>query len=333
VEFREWGLPWPGEEVAHEAEVAGASAFCSGEFADRDAYVGACEMASATRSARVGTAVAYAFTRAPWAHAAAVRQLARRAPGRIFLGLGAGTRRMNRDWFSVPFDPVLARMEELVGAIRAFLLADDGERVRFAGRFYAVDAHIRAPVMGALDVPILLGAFHRGMLAVAGRCADGVVGHGLFTDRYWCECVDARLDAAARSCGRDPASLLRWGWLITAIDDEDPERARRDARRMIAFYLTVKSYDALAQLHGWEREVGAIRECFANGDVDAMAAAVPDDMLEAIAICGTQREAAAMLASRRHLPTLVFASPPGFLVSERRRRAYARGAVALLGKT
>ncbi|MDT5337457.1 MAG: hypothetical protein QOD90_2962, partial [Mycobacterium sp.] len=41
----EWGLPWPGAERAAEAERAGASAFCSGEFADLNAYVTAADMA------------------------------------------------------------------------------------------------------------------------------------------------------------------------------------------------------------------------------------------------------------------------------------------------
>lgn len=56
------------------------------------------------------------------------------------------------------------------------------------------------------------------------------------------------------------------GWVITAIDDADPQRAIEDARRQIAFYLTVKTYDSLVTLHGWQDEVAAIRREFASGD-------------------------------------------------------------------
>lgn len=327
-----WGLPFPGQEIAAEAEKAGAEAFCVGEFADHDAYVSLTEVVGQTQTAMVGTAVAYAFTRSPWAHAASIRQLERSAPGRIFLGLGAGTRRMNSDWFGTEFQPVLSRMEELVGAIRAFLTAENMKTVRFEGEHYQIKAAIQAPVMGPIDVPILIGAFNKGMLGVVGRVADGVIGHGLFTDRYWDEIVNPRLDESARKVDRDPDVLKRWGWLITAIDDDDPKRAALDARRMIAFYLTVKTYDVLVDLHGWGEPVATIRAAFKKGDTNGMAEAVTDDMLEAIAIHGTLEEARQRLAARKQLPELCFSSAPAFLVSGRRKALYARGSIALLGR-
>jgi alkanesulfonate monooxygenase SsuD/methylene tetrahydromethanopterin reductase-like flavin-dependent oxidoreductase (luciferase family) len=327
-----WGLPWPGPEIGQEAEDAGAEAFCVGEFADHDAYVSLAGLADKTRDAKIGTAIAYAFTRSPWAHAASIRQIHQSAPGRVFLGLGAGTRRMNTDWFGTEFQPVLSRMEELIGATRAFLTAENMKTVRFEGEHYQIKAAIRAPVMGPIDVPILLGAFNRGMVGVAGRVADGVVGHGLFTDRYWDERIHPRLDQSATKAGRDPMRLMRWGWLITAIDDEDPKRASVDARRMIAFYLTVKTYDALVELHGWHEPVATIRAAFARGDTDAMAEAVSDEMLDAIAIHGTLEEARQRLAARTRLPELCLSSAPSFLVSGRRRALYSRGSIALFGK-
>ena len=35
-------------------------------------------------------------------HASAVRHVDKMAPGRVFLGLGSGTRRMNESWFAAP---------------------------------------------------------------------------------------------------------------------------------------------------------------------------------------------------------------------------------------
>ena len=106
--------------------------------------------------------------------------------------------------------------------------------VKYDGEFYPIDAAIMAPVLGPIDVPIVLGAFNEGMLQVAGRVADGIIGHGLFTDRWWNETIDPNLAAGAANAGRDPAGLRRWGWVITSVDDDDPARAERDARLMIA---------------------------------------------------------------------------------------------------
>lgn len=97
----DWGLPWPGPALATQAETAGAQAFCAGEFADLNAYITATEMALDTSRAYIGPGIAYAFARSPFVHAAAVRHLWTLAPGRIFLGLGSGTSRMNKDWFGV----------------------------------------------------------------------------------------------------------------------------------------------------------------------------------------------------------------------------------------
>lgn len=324
-----WGMSWPGAEVGRRAEVAGCAAFCTGEFVDKNAYFTLAEMAANTTTARIGTGVAYAFTRAPFVHASALRHADKRAPGRVFCGLGSGTRRMNEDWFSVPADRPLGRMADLVSAIRAFTTAPNGKPVRHHGEFYDVDATIAAPVLGPIDVPIVLGAFNQGMLKVAGRVADGIIGHGLFTDRWWEEVVDPKLAEGATAAGRDPADLNRWGWVITSIDDDDPARAERDARLMVGFYVTVKTYDSLTSLHGWDDGVAAIREAFKARDLDAMAAAVPSDMLDAIALYGTAADARDQLAGRRRLPDLRFHSTPSFMVSPRRGAAYAEAIVDL----
>ncbi|MDV3124465.1 LLM class flavin-dependent oxidoreductase [Mycobacterium sp. 21AC1] len=325
-----WGLPWPGPELAAHAEAAGANAFCAGEFADLNAYVSTTEMALETSTAMVGPGIAYAFARSPFIHAAAVRHLSRHAPGRVFLGLGAGTSRMNRDWFGVNAEHPASRMAELVETIQAFLHAENGQPVRYQGRFYSIDADIRAPVLGRLEVPILVGAFNRIMLRTAGRVADGVLGHGLFTDRWWTESVDPELARGAAESGRDGASLRRWGWLITAVDDDDPQRAIHDARLQIAFYLTVRTYDSLVELHGWQDQVAAIRAAFRSRRPETIADHVTEDMLWSIAICGNSEQAREMLSARERLPDLAFVAPPSFLVDHRRRAGYDAAAVRVI---
>jgi alkanesulfonate monooxygenase SsuD/methylene tetrahydromethanopterin reductase-like flavin-dependent oxidoreductase (luciferase family) len=328
----DWGLPWPGPELAAQAETAGASAFCAGEFADLSAYVTATEMAQHTSSAMVGPGIAYAFARSPFVHAATMRHISQKSAGRVFLGLGAGTSRMNRDWFGVDATHPAPRMGELIEVIRAFLHAENGEPVKYQGEFYSIDADIRAPVLGRLEVPILIGAFNKVMVRTAGRVADGVLGHGLFTDRWWAESVEPALARGAESGGRNPADLRRWGWLITAIDDDDPSRAIREAKLQIAFYLTVRTYDSLVDLHGWQDEVAAIRAAFRSERPDSIADHVSDDMLWSIAICGDSEQAREMLSARTRLPDLAFTSPPSFLVGRRRRARYDTAAISLMSQ-
>lgn len=327
-----FGMPWPGVEVAREAEQAGVSAFCTGDFVDHDAYTTLTEMIASTERALVGPAIAYAFARTPYAHATALRTLHATAPGRVFLGLGTAAFRINRDWFGVRADRPADRIAETVDAIRAWLHAENGEKIRYSGEFYTIDADVRAPVLGRLDIPILLAAFNKRMAATAGRVADGMVGHGLFTRSWWNDVVRPEVRKGATASARPrPAEH---GWIITAVDDGAPERAIIDARRMIAFYLTVKTYDPFIAHHGWEAPVERLRTAFRAGETDEMAAAVTDEMLTEIAICGSTAEAKAMLARRAcSLPRDVgYFAPPSFLVGRRRRAAYARASLALVGE-
>ena len=288
-------------------------------------------MALQTERAQVGPGIAYAFARTPYAHAAGVRGAWAHAPGRIFLGLGSGAFRINRDWFGVPADHPVARMADLVGAIRAWLHAENGDRIQHDGEFYKVDATVGAPVLGRIDAPILLGAFNKMMASTAARVADGVIGHGLFTQRWWDDVVRPAVEKGAAQ-GERESRPLEHGWVITAIDDDDPARAIADTRRMIAFYLTVKTYDPYVEHHGWTEQVARIREAFARRDNDAMARAVTDDMVEAIAVCGTTADGQAALARRADsLPRdVAFLAPPSYLVSPRRGQRYAMASLALL---
>ncbi|MFG2959066.1 LLM class flavin-dependent oxidoreductase [Streptomyces sp. NPDC048291] len=328
-----FGMPWPGRDVGREAEQAGAEAFCAGEFADHDSYLTVADIVAHTERAMAGPAIAYAFARTPYAHATALRQLHALAPGRLFLGLGSAAFRINRDWLGVPADRPVARIAETVGAVRAWLHAENGERVRYAGEFHDLDADVRAPVLGRLDIPVLLAAFNARMAVTAGRAADGVIGHGLFTASWWNDVVRP---AVARGAGdRGPAEPrpLEHGWIITAVDDNAPERAIADARRMIAFYLTVRTYDPFVAHHGWEEPVARLRHAFRAGDTDAMARAVTDEMVTEIAVCGTTADAKDALARRAGaLPRDIgYFAPPSFMVSRGRRAAYARAGLALIG--
>ncbi|MCW2717960.1 LLM class flavin-dependent oxidoreductase [Pseudonocardia sp.] len=327
-----FGMPWPGVDLAREAEQAGVGAFCTGEFVDHDAYTTMAEMAAGTGTAQIGPAIAYAFARTPYAHATAMRQLHRTAPGRLFLGLGSGAYRINRDWFGVPADRPVDRIAETVQATRAWLHAENGERVRFSGEFYEIDADVRAPVLGRLDIPVLLAAFNKRMARTGARVGDGVIGHGLFTRSWWDDVVRPAAEKGAAERSDSSLPQVEHGWIITAVDDVAPERALADARRMIAFYLTVKTYDPYVTHHGWEAPVEQLRAAFARGDIDAMADAVTDEMLTEIAVCGTTAEATATIRRRTgSLPRDVgYFAPPSFMVGRKRRSAYATAALGLL---
>lgn len=77
--------------------------------------------------------------------------------------------------------------------------------------------------------------------------------------------------------------------LITSMS-RDRQQAIQEAKNQIAFYASVKSYEGILNLHGWEQQKLAIWEHFKTFNLPKMAAAVTDDMVEQIAIAGTPDE-------------------------------------------
>jgi len=285
-------------EAARLAEDAGLESVWTTEFPDHSATVQLAAVAQATSRVTVGSAIAYAFGRTPLVLAAEARDLDVLSDGRLILGLGTGTKRMQRDWHGLDGESPAPRMEELVPLLRRLLSLNEGP-VEHEGRFYRTVVHPTAPVPPPLraDLPIYMAGVNARMCEAAGAVADGLVGHPLFTPEYTREVVRPALARGAERAGRsEPVPIA--GYLTCAVN-EDGEAARAAARAVIAFNSTVKTYRPILSLHGFDAQADAIREAWEQRDFAAMAGAVTDDMLETIALAGTPDEVRAQYAARR----------------------------------
>src|SRR5438105_2595983 len=106
-------------ELARQAEQAGFGSAWAPEFHNHSGVLalGACAMA--TDRIELGTAIAWAFARAPLLTAVTALDLDEMSGGRFLLGLGTGTRRMRTDWLGAPGERPARRLRETVEAIRA----------------------------------------------------------------------------------------------------------------------------------------------------------------------------------------------------------------------
>jgi alkanesulfonate monooxygenase SsuD/methylene tetrahydromethanopterin reductase-like flavin-dependent oxidoreductase (luciferase family) len=73
---------------------------------------------------------------------------------------------------------------------------------------------------------------------------------------------------------------------VTCAIDEDESRAIDAARRTIAFYSTVRTYQPLWEMHGFEDAAGAAGDAFRRGDLAAVPDAIPDEMVETYTAAG-----------------------------------------------
>ena len=86
-------------------------------------------------------------------------------------------------------------------------------------------------------------------------------------------------------------------WVIVAVSD-DAEQAREDAKRQIAFHATVRTYDRILGLHGFDAVAAQIRELWRSFDLAGMTALVTDEMLDEMAVAGPPTDCRAALEKR-----------------------------------
>jgi probable F420-dependent oxidoreductase len=306
-------------EVAAAADRAGLAAAWAPELYHRSATISVAEMAHRTTRCTVGTAIAYGVGRSPLTLAAEARDLAELADGRFVLGLGNGTRRMIADWHGADPDAPAVRIEELVPLVRRLWRVHEGP-VDHDGRFYRV----RFRPTGELPppahaIPIWTAGVNPRMVESAGRVADGLLGHPLFTVGYLEDVVLPAIERGAAKTGRDPGTVAVASLLFASVH-EDPEQARREVAAQIAFYASAKTYAPLLERTGFAAEGAAIRAAFAAGDHDAMIAAVSERMLDALAVAGAPGDVRAALRRFEGLLDHAILYAPSFRLTPERVR-------------
>jgi arabinose-5-phosphate isomerase len=83
-------------------------------------------VATNTSKVTIASSILNTYSRTPSAMAQEYAMLEELSDGRMVLGLGSATRRMNEDWYGVPFEAPAPRMRELCELLRAVFAAQGG---------------------------------------------------------------------------------------------------------------------------------------------------------------------------------------------------------------
>jgi probable F420-dependent oxidoreductase len=304
--------------AAAAADAAGFASAWASELYNRSATITLAALAQRTSACAIGSGIMYGVGRTPLMLAAEARDLDELSGGRLILGLGNGTRRMISDWHGLDGDAPATRIEELVPLLRRLWRLNEGP-VDHDGRFYrcrirALDAMTEPPVR---DIPIYTAGVNPRMMESAGRVADGLVGHTLFSPRYIEDVALPAIERGARRTGRDPADVAFAAMVLTSVSD-DEEQARREAAAMIAFYGSVKTYANIFDVAGFASHADRIREAFGRGDVEAMIGEVTDEMIDEFAVAGTADQVNDRLPRYDALAQHVVLFPPSFNIAPER---------------
>lgn len=236
--------------------------------------------AAGRTGAPVGSSVAGAYSRSPALAAMGAATVDRISGGRMALGLGSSSRAIVEGLHGERFEAPLSRMREYVEVVR---LACSGGRIDYDGRHFKLKGFrlLVRPVQES--IPVYMAAVNPLMMELASEVADGAI--------LYLRPLQELGGAVARL--REKRRIDVACQLITAVSD-DADAARARAARTLAFYVSVGSiYREFLGSCGYD--VRAIASAYAESGIGAAAGAVPDSMLDDLAVCGTPSECRAQL--------------------------------------
>lgn len=245
------------------------------------------------------TNVAIAFPRNPihLAHQAVDHQLL--SGGRFTLGLGTQIRTQIEKRFGTDFDRPVARMRELVGALRAiFDTWSTGERLNFQGEFYrhTLMTPTFSPRAEFTPPPIYVGALGPLLTRMTAEVADGLLVMPFGSKRFLREVTMPNVDKGLAAAGRSRDQLAVVPEIIVSDGNADPDHTA--ARRLLAFYGSTPAYRPVLEVHGWGDLQPELHALTKQGRWEDMGGLIDDDVLHTIAACGTPAEIAAHIRDR-----------------------------------
>jgi probable F420-dependent oxidoreductase len=313
ITYGPWGQSL-GEmaEAARAAEQAGAETVWAPEM-HRSATISAAALATATETARVGTAIVLAFTRSPMVTALEALDLDELSDGRFILGLGTGVQRLNESWHNARWGRPVPHLRETVRDIRAFVATSHtGEPISLEGEFEPMNiSGYERPWQPVRDaIPIYLGAMGPAMTRLAGEIGDGWISHELCSPRYLKQELIPWLEEGAIRGGRTIADVDVVVSALCAISP-DASAAKRWAAGTVGFYASVRTYQDFFAFHGLGEDQAKVVELFRSGvGADYLADAVSDEMVDALTLAGTGADVKTRLSGFEGLANTIKLTPP-----------------------
>jgi alkanesulfonate monooxygenase SsuD/methylene tetrahydromethanopterin reductase-like flavin-dependent oxidoreductase (luciferase family) len=275
-----------GLKIVQEAEAAGfESAWVSGP----QGYVRLAAFAQATKSIKLGTAVVVQPLMNPITHIVSMIDLQELSGGRCMFGIGSGVKPQLNRFFGIFGDQAehpAPRVEEFIELIKHVMNAN-GEPIVWEKKFFQLRGS--RGIVSNYPLPIYLAAVNKFSLKVAGRVADGLIGHPINSMQHLQNSVLPLISDGLKEKDRSRSDFNFSSDVITAIN-KDKNIARRDAAKNLGFYLSPKAFDNIFDAGGWEKEKIDVREAFRTGNLENVADAISDNMLDSCCLYGTPNE-------------------------------------------
>ena len=298
---------------AREAERLGYDSVWTAEAYGADTVTPLTWIAAHTESIAVGSAIMQMTARAPAVTAMTAATLDWLSGGRMRLGIGASGPQVVEGWHGVPYGRPVTRAREYVKIIRMVLARETP--LEHHGPHYDIPtkegSDLGKPLKLILhplrkNIPIYLAAQGPKNVALAAEIADGwlVV---FFSPRHQKMYRDFLDEGFSRSPRKDrlPFDVAP---SVTVVLGDDVQACRDRVKPDLALYIGGMGargknfYYNIACRYGFEEAAEKIQDLFLERRREEAAAAVPDDLVDQVALCGPKERIAEHLEAWRQSP-------------------------------
>jgi len=291
-----WGFgmgPQEQLDVVQEAERLGYDSVWAAEAYGSDAATVLAWLAAGTSRIKLGSAIFQMPGRSPAMTAMTAATIDELSGGRMVLGIGSSGPQVAEGWHGQRFGRQLQRTREYVAVVRKALAR---ERLEFKGETLELplpDGPGKALKLTIAPVqeriPIYLAAIGPNNTRLAGEIADGWI-PTLFSPEHVAEFRPLLEEGAARA-GRDLDGFDIAPTVQVFVTD-DLAGARDAMRPFIALYVggmgsrEQNFYNQLVQRYGFQDEARQIQDLYLEGKRDEAMAAIPDQLIDTVSLCG-----------------------------------------------
>jgi F420-dependent oxidoreductase-like protein len=301
-----WGAgPANGVTLAQEAERLGFDSVWTAEAYGSDAVTPLAWIGARTTQIKLGTGILQMPARTPAMTAMTAVTLDLLSGGRVLLGLGLSGPQVVEGWHGQPYGKPLTRTREYIAILRQIWareapLAFKGEEYQIPiaggtglGKPLRLTVHPLRP-----RIPIYLAAIGPKNIELAGELADG------WLPIFFAPGREAAYlqPLAAGLAKRQATEAFDIAPSVTVVLGKDAQACRDSVKPTLALYIGGMGargknfYNDLACRYGYEAAAHRIQDLYLAGQKQEAAAAVPDALVDEIALCGPKERIAELLA-------------------------------------
>ncbi len=285
--------------LVREAERLGFDSTWCGESYGVDAVTRLAWLGGQTTRIRLGSSILQVPARSPALTAMTAMTLDALTGGRFILGLGPSGPQVVEGWYGVPYGKPLTRLRECIAIVRAVLareapLNHQGEhyQIPYMGAGASgLGKALKCIQHGRRDMQIYTAAVSPAGLACAGEVGDGVL--PLLMDPERDDLIEPHVRAGMQRAGR-PVDFEKFDIapFVPIHIGDDIKACRQPVKDWLALYVGGMGargknfYNDYAVRLGYAAEAAAIQDLFLAGKKAEAAAAVPDRLVDAVALVG-----------------------------------------------